>query len=34
MLPIAPSHAHVGEEREERGRGERKEREIGTLMLF
>jgi hypothetical protein len=29
MLPIAPSHAHLG-------RGERKEsvREIGTLMLF
>jgi hypothetical protein len=34
MLPIAPSHVHLG--RGERERRERREsdREIGTLMLF
>jgi hypothetical protein len=37
MLPIAPSHAHLGRgERGERDRRERREREreIETLMLF
>jgi hypothetical protein len=29
MLPIAPSHAHLG-----RGERREREREIGTLMLF
>jgi hypothetical protein len=32
MLPIAPSHAHVGEEREERGRGERN-RDFNALLI-
>jgi hypothetical protein len=33
MLPIAPSHVHLGRGERER-REKRKEREIGTLMLF